>query len=230
MMHASQFDLLVFDWDGTLVDSTGLISNAILRAADDIGVAVPDRAQASHVIGLGLAQALALVVPDLPRERIGEYVARYHVHFKQGEEQIRLFEGVRSTLDTLLARGVRMAVATGKTHLGLQRALHASGLKAHFESTRCADQTHSKPHPAMLFELAEETGVSVDRMVMVGDTSHDLQMAQSAGVAAIGVSYGAHPREHLSRYPALALFDEPALLHHWLLAQFVGPSNSPPGA
>lgn len=216
----ARFDLLVFDWDGTLVDSTTLIASAILRAADDIGVAVPDRALASHVIGLGLGQALALVVPGLARERIPEFAARYHVHFRSGEDDIRLFDGVRAVLDTLLGRGVRMAVATGKTRAGLARALGRTGLDAHFLAVRCADQTRPKPHPAMLLELAEELAVPAGRMLMVGDTSHDLQMADSAGAAAIGVAFGAHPRTELERLHPLAVFDTPAELHRWLLERF----------
>ena len=214
------FDVLVFDWDGTLVDSTTLIAAAILRAADDLGVPVPDRGLASHVIGLGLEQALAQVVPDLPRQRIAEFAARYRLHFLKGEDDIRLFDGVQDVLDTLRARGVRMAVATGKTSAGLARALDRTGLQAHFAALRCADQTYPKPHPAMLLELAEELGVPVARMLMIGDTSHDLQMAASAGAGGVGVAFGAHPRAELERYKPLAIFDQPVELHRWLLERF----------
>jgi phosphoglycolate phosphatase len=212
-------DVIVFDWDGTLVDSTGLISQAILAAAEDIGVAVPDRAQASHVIGLGLAQALARVVPDLPPDKIGAFAARYHAHYLAGEDNIRLFPGVPEVLTALRQKGFRLAIATGKTDRGLQRALQATGLRPLFDATRCADQTHPKPHPAMLLELAEALNVRCARMRMVGDTSHDLEMAQAAGVPAVGVCFGAHSREHLSGFAAQALFDTPAALHEWLLLQ-----------
>ncbi len=214
-----RYQAVVFDWDGTLVDSTPLIAEAILRAAADIGVPVPDRAQASHVIGLGLADALARVVPDLPRERIAEFAARYHAHFRAGEDRIRFFDGAVGLLDDLQRRGVQLAVATGKSRAGLARALQAAGLEAHFSAVRCADQTHPKPHPAMLQELSEELAVAPGAMLMIGDTSHDLQMAAAAGVGAIGVSYGAHPRHELERLRPLAVVDSPAQLREWVLAR-----------
>jgi len=216
-MDKNRYELLVFDWDGTLVDSTAAIARAILGAADDIGTPVPDRSLASHVIGLGLAQALARVVPYLPPERIGDFAARYRAHYQGSEEQIRLFDGAIELLDTLRSRGVRLAIATGKTRAGLDRALKSAGLQGHFSSVRCADQTHPKPHPAMLQELAQELGVDRANMLMIGDTSHDLQMAASAGVAAVAVAYGAHPRAELERLQALAVFDSLAALRQWLL-------------
>lgn len=215
-----RFDALVFDWDGTLVDSTALIAEAILRAADEVGVPVPDRSQASHVIGLGMVQALARVVPELPREKLPEFVARYQAHYRGGEETIRLFEGTRDALAALNSRGVRLAVATGKTRAGLARALERSGLGECFTALRCADQTQPKPHPAMLFELAEELETVPGRLLMVGDTSHDLEMAQAAGAQAVGVTFGAHGRGELERFAALELFDSPAELHRWLLEIF----------
>ncbi len=218
-MQAKRYEVLVFDWDGTLVDSTTLIADAILRAAAQLGIPVPDRAQASQVIGLGLAQALARVVPELAPERIPEFAAAYHAHFRQGEDQIRLFPGVEAMLGNLEARGVRLAVATGKTRAGLARSLASTGLAARFCALRCADQTQPKPHPAMLLELAQELEVAASDMLMIGDTTHDLQMAASAGVASVAVSYGAHPRGQLERMEPLAVFDELAQLHAWLHAR-----------
>ncbi len=216
-MDKKRYELLVFDWDGTLVDSTGAIAQAILGAAEDIGTPVPDRSLASHVIGLGLAQALARVVPYLPPERIGEFAARYRAHYSGSENAIQLFDGAVEMLDTLRERGVRLAIATGKTRAGLDRALRNSGLQGHFSSVRCADQTHPKPHPAMLQELSQELNVDLANMLMIGDTSHDLQMAASAGVAAVGVAYGAHPRAELERLQPLAVFDSLATLRDWLM-------------
>ena len=216
-MDKTRYELLVFDWDGTLVDSTAAIAQAILGAADDIGTPVPDRSLASHVIGLGLAQALARVVPHLPPERIGDFAARYRAHYRGSENDIRLFDGAVEMLDMLRNRGVRLAIATGKTRAGLERALKDAGLQGHFSSVRCADQTHPKPHPAMLQELAQELDVDLAKMLMIGDTSHDLQMAASAGVAAVGVAYGAHPRAELERLQPLAIFDSLAALREWLL-------------
>ena len=212
------FRALVFDWDGTLVDSTGLIAESILQAADDVGIPVPDRGLASHVIGLGMLDALARVVPDLPRDKIADFVGRFQVHYRRGEGEIRLFAGARQLLETLRERGVLLAVATGKTHAGLARSLEIAGLQEHFAATRCADQSRPKPHPAMLHELQQALALEPAQMLMIGDTSHDLQMAASAGVAAVAVSYGAHSRGELERLAPLAVFDAVAPLQDWVLA------------
>ena len=211
------FRAVVFDWDGTLVDSTALIAESILQAADDVGVPVPDRGLASHVIGLGMMDALARVVPDLPPDRVGDFVGRFQVHYRRGEDEIRFFAGARQLLETLGARGVLLAVATGKSHAGLTRSLQMAGLEGLFAATRCADQSQPKPHPAMLEELREILDLEAAHMLMIGDTSHDLQMAAAAGVDAIAVTYGAHPRAELERLQPLALFDSVAPLHDWLL-------------
>ncbi len=210
---------VVFDWDGTLVDSTTLIAESILNAADDVDVPVPDRGLAAHVIGLGMADALARVVPDLPPARVADFVARFQHHYRQGEGEIRFFDGVRALLHALQARGVLLAIATGKSHAGLRRSLQMAGLEGVFAATRCADQTQAKPHPAMLHELSEALALGPDHLLMVGDTSHDLQMAAAAGVAAVAVAYGAHPRSELERMRPLAVFDAVAPLHDWLLAR-----------
>ena len=211
-----RFDLVVFDWDGTVVDSTALIARCIQRAAADLGLVVPSDREASQVIGLGLRDALARAVPDLPPERIEEFSLRYRDHYLAREPEIVLFAGMRELLVELIEDGARLAVATGKSRAGLARALDATGLRPLFEATRCADQTHSKPHPAMLLELADETAVAPQAMLMIGDTVHDLQMARHAGAAALGVTYGAHPRAQLASEPALGLFDDVAALAAWL--------------
>jgi phosphoglycolate phosphatase len=209
---------VVFDWDGTLVDSTALIAESILHAADAVGVPVPDRGLASHVIGLGMLDALARVVPALPSAQVPDFVARFQSHYRSGEEEIRFFAGARALLDALQARGVLLAVATGKTQAGLDRSLRIAGLEGYFAATRCADRTQPKPHPAMLLELQEALALAPADMLMVGDTSHDLRMAAAAGVAAVGVAYGAHPREELERLEPLAVFESVAQLQHWILA------------
>jgi len=212
-----RFDLVVFDWDGTLSDSTAAIVRALQDAAADLDLPVPDDATASHVIGLGLHDALARAVPSLPRERIGEYSARYRVHYLAREAELVLFPGARELLAALGAAGVPLAIATGKSHLGLRRALQSAALSVLFAGTRCADQTHPKPHPAMLLELAEELGVEPARTLMVGDTTHDLQMAAAANAAAVGMTRGAHPPEQLAACRPLALFDSLHELQRWLL-------------
>ena len=210
-----RFDLIVFDWDGTIVDSTAMIARCIQKAAADLSLTVPTLEQASHVIGLGLHDALARAVPELTAARIEEFSARYRYHWFACEPEIVLFEGVREFLVELSGQGVPLAVATGKSRRGLARAFESTGLGAFFQSSRCADETHPKPHPAMLLELAEELAVSVGRTVMIGDTTHDLEMAAAAGAAGIGVTYGAHPRDQLAARAPLALVGNVAELRDW---------------
>lgn len=212
-----RFDLVVFDWDGTLIDSTRAIVRAIQGAAADLGLPVPDDASAAHVIGLGLHDALARAVPELPAERITEFSLRYRHHYLAADAALELFAGARELLAALAARRVPLAVATGKSHAGLMRAIGQTGLHGVFAATRCADQTHPKPHPAMLLELADQLLVGPERTLMIGDTSHDLQMAAAAGAAAVGLTHGAHPREQLATCASLALLDDLPALHRWLL-------------
>lgn len=212
----ARFDLIVFDWDGTVVDSTAFISRSIQLAAADLGLVVPSAEEASHVIGLGLHDALARAVPDLPPERMPEFSLRYRHHYFAREPDIVLFAGMAELLAELSGAGRRLAVATGKSRVGLARAFEATGLAPLFEATRCADQTHSKPHPAMLLEIADETGVDPARMLMIGDTTHDLLMAGNAGAGGLGVTYGAHPRAGLAQVAHLALVDNVAELAAWL--------------
>jgi phosphoglycolate phosphatase len=213
------FDLVVFDWDGTVVDSTAMIARSIQRAAADLGLVVPSLEQASHVIGLGLHDALAAAVPDLSADRIEAFTDRYRHHYFAVEPEIVLFTGIRELLVQLAETGAVLAVATGKSRRGLDRAFAATGLGMFFSASRCADETHPKPHPAMLLELGGELAVAAQQTVMIGDTTHDLAMARSAGTASIGVTYGAHPRAQLETEGALALVDSVLELHPWLLTK-----------
>ena len=186
-------DLIVFDWDGTVVDSILTIARAIQSSARDLGLAVPTDAQARHVIGLGLNDALRMAVPDLLPSRVDAFVARYRFHFfGRGSADVP-FAGIEALLGALRTAGLQLAVATGKSRAGLDRALAETGLAPYFSATRCADQGHPKPHPWMLASLSDELGVGPDRMLMIGDTSHDIEMARAFGAASIGVVYGAHP-------------------------------------
>lgn len=214
-MH-SRFDLVVFDWDGTLIDSTATIVRAIQAAAADLDLPIPDTETASYVIGLGLHDALARAVPTLEAARILEFSARYRYHYLANDASLQLFAGVRDLLAWLAGENKALAIATGKSHAGLQRALGATGLTEFFVATRCADQTQPKPHPAMLLELIEELGIDRERTLMIGDTTHDLQMAAAAGTGAIGVTYGAHPRAQLALCEPLALVDSIQDLRQWL--------------
>jgi phosphoglycolate phosphatase len=211
-----RFELLVFDWDGTLIDSTGAIAACIQEAARDLGLAVPDDVRARHVIGLGLSDALAYAVPDLPVSEYGRMAERYRHHFLARDAGLPLFAGSRELLDTLRARGHQLAIATGKSRAGLARALGHLDLAAVFAATRCADQCSPKPAPDMLIELMEEIGTTAERTLMIGDTAHDLVMAANAGVAAVAVGYGAHPPEELAALDPLALARSTAELAAWL--------------
>src|SRR5574340_917217 len=202
---AKRYDLIVFDWDGTLMDSTAVIAGSIQAACRDLDLAVPDDETARHVIGLGLNQALRHAVPDAPESMYEPLVARYRHHFLAQGQAIPLFEGARETLIELHDAGFWLAVATGKNRAGLDRALESTGLKQYFHATRTADQTFSKPNPTMLFELLDELAVSAERTLMVGDTTHDVQMAQNAGVDVVAVGHGAHPPEQLQELEQLAL-------------------------
>jgi len=213
-----RYDLIVFDWDGTVMDSTAVISGSIQAACRDLGLTVPDDETARHVIGLGLDQALRFAVPDMPEAMRPDLVERYRHHFLAQDETIPLFEGAKETIAELHAAGYWLGVATGKSKAGLSRAMESSRMKNFFHATRTADQTFSKPDPAMLFELMEEMGVSAERTLMVGDTTHDLQMAQNAKVDVVAMSHGAHPPEQLQDLNPLALVDDFEQLRTWFKA------------
>ena len=212
-----QFDLIAFDWDGTLFDSTAIITRCIQLAVRDVGGTVPTDEQASYVIGMALMQALAHAAPDVPEEKYPELGARYRHHYMAHQNDISLFGGVLAMLEDLKTRHHWLAVATGKSRRGLDEVLQTVELKGMFNGSRTADETAGKPHPRMLQELMREFGVEPVRTLMIGDTTHDLQMALNAGCASVGVSYGAHEPEAFQmlqpRYVAHSVRD----LHDWLL-------------
>jgi len=186
------FDLIAFDWDGTLFDSTAIITRCIQAAVVDVGGRKPSDQDAAYVIGLGLMQALAHAAPDVPPSKYAELGARYKHHYTAHQDDLSLFDGILPLLTDLRARNYVLAVATGKSRRGLNEALKTSELHGLFHASRTADETAGKPHPLMLQELMQEFGVSAHRVLMVGDTTHDLQMALNAGCPSVGVSYGAH--------------------------------------
>jgi phosphoglycolate phosphatase len=212
------YDLVVFDWDGTLMDSTKRIAHSLQKACADIGIAVPSEEDALFVIGLNLQDSFRHVAPGLDSEGQARLAERYRFHFLADERDIPLFPGVREMLADLHTRGWRLGVATGKARRGLERALDASGLRAWFEATRCADEGFAKPHPGMLLMLLDITGVEPRRALMVGDTTHDLELAANAGLDAVAVSYGAHPENLLLTRPAKGRCASVAQLHEWLIA------------
>jgi phosphoglycolate phosphatase len=214
----SGYDLVVFDWDGTLMDSTRLIASCLQAACRDVGAPVPSDSEALFVIGLNMADTFRRVVPDLDEAARARLAERYRHHFLAREHEAPLYEGVREMLGELHGRGRRLAVATGKARRGLDRALDATGLGRWFEATRCADEGFAKPHPDMLLMLLDVTGVEPRRALMVGDTTHDLELAANAGIEAVSVSYGAHPEELLATRPALARCASVEDLRRWLAA------------
>ena len=211
-----KYELIVFDWDGTLLDSAGAIVQAIQSACRDLNLPVPDDHSARHVIGLGLVDAMRHAVPDLAPENYQAMVERYRHHYLSGDHQLLLFPGVPEMLNRLKSAGHILAVATGKSRLGLERALDHSGLRPLFQASRCADECHSKPHPQMLDELMEEFGVAAESTVMIGDTSHDLLMASNAGVDSLAVTYGAHLHDHLLEHKPKACLHTVQELDQWL--------------
>lgn len=201
-----RYELVIFDWDGTIMDSTGLIASCIQATCREMGLAVPDEAAAKWVIGLGIAQSMERVAPGLDASRTREFADRYRGHFLARDHEAPLFAGIPGLLEDLRGRGLRLAVATGKSRRGLGRALASSGLAPFFEATRCADEGFPKPHPDMVLRILDETGVEASRAVLVGDTTHDLELAANAGVDAVAVTYGAHGeallRERAARHYA----------------------------
>ena len=216
-MPNRRFDLIAFDWDGTLFDSTAIIARCIQAAVVDVGGVRPTDQAASYVIGMGLLQALAHAAPDVPPERHAALGERYRHHYMRHQDDISLFEGVLPMLAELKSRGHLLAVATGKSRRGLNEALKAVELQGLFIASRTADETAGKPHPLMLRELMAELGVSPERTLMVGDTTHDLQMALNAGCASVGVSYGAHEPEAFVGLRPLFVAHAVTELHEWLL-------------
>ncbi|MDO9403288.1 MAG: HAD-IA family hydrolase [Polaromonas sp.] len=217
-MPKRQFDLIAFDWDGTLFDSTQIIVRCIQAAVTDVGGALPTQQAAAYVIGLRLSEALAHAAPDVPPEKYPQLGERYRHHYAIHQNDISLFDGVLPMLAALKENGHLLAVATGKSRRGLDEALHDVELRGRFDASRTADETAGKPHPLMLRELMAELGVAPERTLMIGDTTHDLQMALNAGCASVGVSYGAHEPAAFDVFKPRAKVHSVAQLHGWLMA------------
>lgn len=211
-----QFDLVVFDWDGTLFDSTALIVKCIQAACVDLRVPVPSDRDAAYVIGMGLQEALAHAVPGLPADRYPELGLRYRHHYFARQHELTLFDGVLPMLHALKSRHHWLGVATGKSRRGLDEALGTVQLRGMFDGTRTADETRPKPHPLMLQELMAEFGTEPERTLMVGDTTHDLQLAVNAGTASVAVSYGAHEPAAFHDYQPRTVVHSVTELHRWL--------------
>jgi phosphoglycolate phosphatase len=213
-----RFRFVVFDWDGTLVDSTALIADSLQRACRDIGEPVPNDFDARYVIGLGLLDAMRHVAPRLPAARHAELAARYRHHYLSRDQSVALFAGVGELLAELGAAGFLLGVATGKTRAALDQALAHHGIADSFVATRCADEGPPKPHADMLLRLMEQVGAAPRETLMIGDTTHDLDLARNAGAAALAVAYGAHAPDGLQRHGPLAMVHSVAELRTWLRA------------
>ncbi len=203
-MTARRFALLVFDWDGTVVDSAAHIVASIQAACADLGLTVPRAEQARYIIGLGMQDAMRHLLPELPPADYPRLAERYRHHYLAGDEKVVPFGGVREGIARLHAEGFLLGVATGKSRRGLDQALRDTRLQGFFHASRCADEGFAKPHPDMLLFLMDRLNVAPARTLMIGDTTHDLEMARNAGVAALAVSYGAHAEVQLAGLAPLA--------------------------
>jgi len=210
-----RYRLIVFDWDGTVIDSPAAIAECMQEASRDLGLPIPERERASHVIGLGLRDAMRIVAPELPGERYPEFIDAYRRHFRAREDTMRLFAGMEELLERLSRERV-LSIATGKSRRGLERSLDATGVRRLFAASRCADETAPKPHPAMLLELMAQLDIESDGVLMIGDTSHDMEMARAAGVDGLAVGYGAHPADALRECAARGCVASVEALSRWL--------------
>ena len=217
-MQKNRIELLVFDWDGTLADSTALIVDAMQTAINQLQYQARSNAQIRNVIGLGLVEAAQTLFPGMERgdhELIGTC---YRLHYARRAHETSLFQDVPVTLRKLHERGYRLAIATGKSRKGLDTSLRHAGLEGMFHATRCADETRSKPHPQMLYEILKELDIRPDHTVMIGDSEYDMEMALNAGISSLAVSYGVHDSTRLLKYKPLACLDSLADLLDWLPA------------
>ena len=211
-----RYDLIVWDWDGTIMDSTPTIVQCIQQACRDLGFKAPDDSLASSVIGLGIHDSLRRAVPWIEPVDFPRLTDRFRYHYLAKDHELHLFEGIRALLEQLREAGYLLAVATGKSRVGLDRSLKHHQLGHLFHETRTADESFSKPHPGMLLELSDAMQVPMRRMLMIGDTTHDLDMAFNAGVDAVAVTYGAHPVATLRGSASLAHVDDVPQLAQWL--------------
>ena len=214
---SKKFDLIVWDWDGTLADSTGMISHAVRNAAATVGLPAITLQAASSIIGLGLQEAIKALYGNITAEQAQALAAQYRANYYAGANEIPLFEGAADTIIALSNQGVKLAVATGKGRRGLNLSLENTGLGPHFQATRTVDECFSKPNPQMLHELMADLDVLPERTLMIGDTSYDLQMALNAGVRSVGVTFGAQMSEQWQHLHPIRQFNDFASLGQWLL-------------
>ncbi len=204
----NQFKLIVFDWDGTLMDSEAQITQSLANVITELALTERSNHELRNVIGLGLPEAIRQLYPSEGKVTIEKFTDRYRHHFLAGKQNPSvLFDGAMEVIKRLHADDYLLAVATGKSRRGLERSISETQLGDYFHITRCADETRSKPHPQMLLEIMDVLNVAPEETVMVGDTEYDLQMAVEAGTASLGATYGVHTVERLQAHQPLACFD-----------------------
>lgn len=214
--------LIVFDWDGTLMDSEAKIVNCMHSAIDDLGLEPRSNEAVRHIIGLGLREALVELYPQGCETEYQSLVERYRHHFIDANQTPSpLFEGTRTLIESLSQTDHFLAVATGKGRRGLDRVLEETGLAEYFHYSRCADETHSKPNPQMLIDIMDYLGVEKQQTLMIGDTTYDLQMASNAGVDSLAVSYGVHAQQLLQECKPLAVVHNIQQVAQWLNEEFL---------
>ncbi|MAW34385.1 MAG: HAD family hydrolase [Proteobacteria bacterium] len=212
-----KYKLIVFDWDGTLNDSVAHISSSIQKAFASVGLEPPDSRKAKYVIGLGLKDAMQHLQPGIGKPLISKIAENYRHHFLAKKNKIELFSGVKTGLLSLKKRGFFIAIGTGKTQAGLSNELLDYKIEDLFHATRCADQEKPKPDPAMILWMLKHFNLSSEDVLMVGDTTHDLCMANNAEVHALAVSYGAHSKSELIEFGPKAIVDKPKDVFDWIL-------------
>jgi phosphoglycolate phosphatase len=214
------YKLLIFDWDGTVIDSAARIISSMQRSALYLGLEPLDAEAIRNIIGLGLPEAIRALVPGIDAAGIEGMRERYAHYYVTGDDTpTHLFAGARSSLESLHRKGYRLAVATGKNRRGLDRVFAQTGLGSLFELSRCADETTSKPDPHMLHEILQQAKVDVSQALMVGDTEYDLEMGHRAGMATVAVSYGAHHIDRLKPWRPVLEIDNFPELERWLDGQ-----------
>jgi len=213
-----KYSCIIFDWDGTLMDSMQKISESIRVAAADADLPVPIDNEAKNIIGLGLVDSMQKLFGDISEEKIQQVVERYKYHFiEQNKTPQPLYKGVLDGLEEISQAGAFLCVATGKARAGLERVLSAESMHDFFIYTRCADESRSKPHPQMLFDILDFLALNKRECLMVGDTEYDMQMASNAGIDAVGLSYGAHTEARLFETGALKVFADFDEFLQWTL-------------
>jgi len=216
------YKLIIFDWDGTIIDSASRIISCMQSAAKDCNFAVPAAEQIKNIIGLGLPEALNILIPDIDNQGIEQMRVKYSYYYLGGDPtDTPLFPGARQSLESMYRKGITMAVATGKSRKGLSRVFRDTGLGHLFEFSRCADETKSKPNPLMLEEIIQESGFLPSQALMIGDTEYDLEMGKQAGMDVMAVSYGAHPVDRLLNYQPVLIVDHFSEIEKWLEEQGV---------